>query len=297
MPLPGFEALCAVVVVVTLALMARRRAVGALLVEYLALAVAGWIGEETCIAAYRFYGYAGAWHAHLADVPLAIPLIWPLVILSAMAVVRGVWPAAGRARPWLVGAVVVFDASLVEVIAVRAGLWSWAEAGHFGVPLPGILGWGWFATAAAWALERRRDVWGRLAVIVVGPLFAHAAILATWWGCFRWVLRGDFGVVRAVVGVASVGAAALVAGVMARRAGGGLYMDVALPRMVAASLFFAVLVAVAPRAWPLWAHVAAVALPYFAVTRFAASRSAAGRAEARSPSPRGTARAAPSRGA
>ena len=105
MPLPGFEVLCAVVVIVALALMARRRRLGDLLIQYLTLALAGWVGEETCIAAYRFYRYADAWHARVADVPLAIPLIWPLVILSAVEVVRGVWPAAGRARPWLVGAV------------------------------------------------------------------------------------------------------------------------------------------------------------------------------------------------
>ncbi len=103
-------------------------------------------------------------------------------------------------RPLIVGAVVAFDASLVEVVAVRAGLWSWAEPGHLGVPLIGMLGWGYFAIGADAALGRGR----RLAAVVAAPAAAHALIQLTWWGAFRWGLRRDLGS-ASVAGMAVIG--------------------------------------------------------------------------------------------
>src|SRR5438477_648524 len=111
MPSWPFEVACAGVVVLTLALMARARPIAALAVEYAALAAAAWIGEEGCVALYGFYGYAAGWHGRIDRVPLLVPLIWPLVILSARDVVSSLWPAlAGGRRAFAVGAVVAFDA-------------------------------------------------------------------------------------------------------------------------------------------------------------------------------------------
>ena len=138
MPQSLFEAACVFVIVVTLAMTARARPARGLLADYFVLAAAGWVAEQSCIQAYRFYSYAEAWSIHVGDVPLLVPLIWPLVILSARDVVSSLWPGARRWSPLLVGAVVAFDASLVEVVAVRAGLWSWTEPGHLGVPVIGI---------------------------------------------------------------------------------------------------------------------------------------------------------------
>jgi len=268
MPLAAFEAACVAVIVVALAAMARRRPIRALLADYAALAAAGWLGEETCVALYRYYRYADGWHARIDHVPALVPLIWPLVILSARDVATSVWPEVTRWRPLLLGAIVAFDASLVEVVAVRAGLWSWAEPGHLGVPIIGMLGWGYFAVGAEAALGRR----SRLAVFAAAPLCAHALIQASWWGGLRWGLRRDLGT-ASLWGVAAVGAGALAAVVAARRRGRALPPSIAVPRMIAAGLFLALLVTTAPGEAALWAHTAAVAIPYLAATTFRETRS------------------------
>jgi hypothetical protein len=262
-PIALFEILCVLVVVITLATLARSRPLPQLAAEYAALAAAAWLGEESSIAAYRFYAYADAWHLRLLHVPVLVPLIWPLVILSARDVARALAPELGlAAHALLVGAIVTFDASLVEVVAVRAGLWEWAEAGHLGVPLPGILGWGWFAVGAALA---PRPAW----CLVTGPLAAHAGVLVSWWGLFRWVLRGELGAVG--FAVIALGAAAALAGVIARRrAGLALAPAVWRPRVIAALLFAALLLSTAPTSAALWAHAALVAVPYLAATRLRA---------------------------
>lgn len=266
MSFPVFEAACVVVILLTLGAMGRARGLGPVLREYAALAVAGWIGEQTSIAAYRFYAYSPGFHLQVGYVPLLVPLIWPLVILSAREVVSSVWPGLSDARllrPLAVALVVVVDASLVEVVAVAARLWSWAEPGHRSVPVIGILGWGYFVLGAELALMRGRP----LAALVLGPLTTHVLVLATWWGFFRWTMRGDLGLASSIgVGVLSMIALAIV--VAARRRGDAMPLGTAAPRMIAASLFFTLLVTTAPRDPYLWAHVAAVALPYLAATRF-----------------------------
>jgi hypothetical protein len=189
------------------------------------------------------------------------------VILSARDVVTGLWPTLRAFRPVAVALVVIVDASLVEVVAVRAGLWSWAEPGHHAVPVIGILGWGYFALGAEIALMNERP----LATLVLGPLSAHVLILATWWGLFRWIVRGDLGLASSI-GVGILACLALAFVVSARRAGQGMPLATAAPRMIAASLFFTLLVTTAPRDPYLWAHVASVAVPYFASTRFGAKQ-------------------------
>ncbi|HNF99418.1 MAG TPA: carotenoid biosynthesis protein, partial [Pseudomonadota bacterium] len=165
-----------------------------LLSDYFALSVAGYLGEESCITLYHFYQYSPDWNARLVDVPLLVPLIWPLVVLSARQVGQALWPDAKSplARAAITAALVTFDASLMEVVAVRAGLWSWAEPGHLQVPLIGILGWGYFALGAELVLGqpwRARRLW----LLLLAPLVTNALIVGSWWICFRHALRGDLG--------------------------------------------------------------------------------------------------------
>ncbi len=312
MPLSVFELACVVVVVLTLAAMARRTPARELLASYGLLAAAGFVGEETCILFYRFYAYAPGWHLRVHEVPLLVPLIWPLVILSAQQVAAALDPTgeAPLRRAVLVGGLVVVDASLVEVVAVRAGLWSWSEPGHLHVPVLGIVGWGYFAGAAELALSRLRGA-RRLAVVLVAPLATHALLVVSWWGLFRWTLRGELGLTSSVVvGALSLGCSILV--LRARLAGRAIPMEVASPRMLAAALFFALLATSAPlwRSAPapaspfspfpdvlLWLHTAAVAVPYLLATRYAATRSPEAQPRATSASRSGRTRATPSRGA
>lgn len=286
MTLPVFEIACVTVVLLTIASMSRARDVRGLLVDYAALAVAAWLGEDTSIAFYRFYAYAPGWHLHVHHVPVLVPLIWPLVILSARDVVSQLWPDAGLLRSLAIFGLVAFDASLVEVVAVRAGLWSWAEAGHLGVPLIGIAGWGYFAVGADLALSRKTP----FAAIVYGPLCTHVLVLATWWAFFRWTARGELGV-AALGGLAVLAVLALAVVRSRRRAGHAIPLDLAMPRMIAASLFVVLLVTTAPYDGALWTHAACVAVPYLAATSYdltalRRTRSPADPPEPRSPSPR-----------
>jgi hypothetical protein len=260
MPLVVFELCCAAVIALTLAVLARRQGVRSLARDYGALAVAAWAGEQSCISAYHFYRYADGWHLRLLDVPVLVPLIWPLVILSARDVVHALWKS--RAAPLLVGAAVVFDASLVEVLSVRAGLWSWAEPGHLGVPLIGMLGWGYFAAAAAWLLQSRSG-WSRLALLLVAPLAAHAAIQVSWWGLFRWALRGELGS-GSLVALAALSGALTAAVLLARARGRGMTLHTAMPRLAATLLFVVLFLLTAAGDAKLWIHLGCVAVPYLA---------------------------------
>jgi hypothetical protein len=269
MPIRVFEIACVAVIVATLAVMARRTPPRALLADYALLAAAGWLGEQSSISAYHFYTYGAQWDAHVFDVPALVPLIWPLVILSARDVASGLFPRAGTlARAAIVGALVTFDASMVEVVAVRAGLWSWAERGHLEVPLIGILGWGYFAAGVELVLAEARGA-RRLLALASGPLLTHALILATWWGLFRWTLRGDLGR-GSLYGFVALTAAFVIAILRAKARGDGMPLSVAGPRVLAAGLFFVLLVRVAPRDPSLWTQVACVACAYSLATRWRA---------------------------
>lgn len=283
MPIATFELLSCLVIVVTLFGMAKREALSqraragarsSLLADYLSLAVAGFLGEETCILFYRYYTYADSWHLRVHHVPLLVPLIWPLVILSARDTATAVLPLAssGREGPHgatsptrqsairiglLTGAVVIFDAALIEVLSVRAGYWWWAEPGHLGVPIIGILGWGFFAAPAMIVLSTRHRL-RHLAMLVVAPLATHALLLATWWGFFRWCWRRDLGGLSLIgLGFLSLAAATLV---LLR--GRPLPLMVAAPRLAATALFVVVFWLVARDSSALWICLGAAALPY-----------------------------------
>jgi hypothetical protein len=261
-----FEIACVCIVLATLAAMARSRPTGALVRDYAVLAVGAWLGEESSIQAYRFYRYASSWHGFVSDVPVLVPLIWPLVVLSARDVAAALSPpGASRARLALaVLAIVAFDASLVEVVAVRAGLWSWTEAGHLGVPLVGMLGWGYFALGASW--PRHRAV-----AIAAGLASTHVLVLASWWLLFRWTARGELGSLGFVPLAAVAGLGAWLAA-RARRAGRVMSPEIWGPRVLAAGLFFTLLVATAPRDGALWIHTALVAVPYLVATSLTTRR-------------------------
>ena len=154
------------------------------------LAMAAWATEETCIRLYGFYGYSPGWRLVLGEVPLAVTVVWPVVILSARDLARALAPGGGPVRVAAGCAGLVFaDAALIEPVAVCSGLWSWTEPGLFGVPPVGVLGWALFTGLAAAWLERsaERGVAADLALLIVVPLGTHALLLASWWGALRWV--------------------------------------------------------------------------------------------------------------
>ena len=158
---------------------AREPKRAALAMRLLCVAAAAWLGEESCIRLYGFYGYAAGWHAWLLDVPLAIVCIWPVVIQSALDLSRA---ATERWRALLAAGLVIVDAGLIEPIATASRLWTWLQPGPFSVPVVGVLGWGFFTLGVALVLERRAWL-----ALVVGPALTHLLLLASWWGAFRWL--------------------------------------------------------------------------------------------------------------
>ena len=225
------------------------------------IGVSGWLSEDVCIRLFHFYAYAPGWTLQLDQVPLAVAVIWPFVVLSARAVAEGIRPGSGARWAW---AIVLFDAALIEPIAVRSGLWSWAEPGLWGVPLIGIAGWGVFAAVMLAVIERPRL---RLMAPLLGAAGSNAALVVLWWGAFRWLLRSDLPPLAALA--VGVGASlAIVAGLRSRRS--AVEWEVMLPRACAAALFFA-LVARSGDAL-LCAYAAAFAPPYLWVTRWGSLR-------------------------
>ena len=160
------------------------------IVRYFTIAVASWICEETSIRVYHFYQYSQNWIFFLGHVPILVIVIWPLVIHSGWELASGLLQDKRTYIPLVVGCIVGIDASLIETISVKAGLWSWNGAGPFGVPLIGIFGWAYFAFFSALALERRKEGAGTvlksLYVLVTCVAGTHAMIVATWWLFFRW---------------------------------------------------------------------------------------------------------------
>lgn len=261
-----FEVCSALVIALAIASMARRAPLTRVLSEVGALALSGFLAEEICLRAYQRSAYAPGWHLRVLDVPLVALLLWPLVVMSAREVARCISPESfGARRSLLVGLLVIADASLIEVIAVRAGLWTFREGGHLGVPLIGMVGWGFFAGAADATLARFPR-WGALWVLVTAPLATHALLLASWWGFFRWVGRGDLGDASLAI-VTLSGATATFGALRWRRRGIRIVRDVTLPRIGAALLSFALLISTAPRDQSLWMHVVAVGMPYLILTR------------------------------
>lgn len=277
MTLLTFELLCVPVIVLALAAMLWARVRGlvqgtpqSLLREYATLAVAGFVGEETSIRLYHHYAYASDWHARISNVPLLVPLIWPLVILSSRDVVRAMWPRLDiRRTALLVVLFVTLDASLVEVVAVRAGFWSWAEPGHLGVPIIGVLGWAYFAGLAVFFMDERVVLrpWLRpLVVIFTSVLLTHLLLAVTWWGALRWVLRGELGIGGFTLFSCAAFCAAMFVARARRDPHSAFSPAIYAPRLIAASLFIAELLLLRGDVLPLWSHVALIAIPYcFAV--------------------------------
>lgn len=237
------------------------------------IAVASWIAEVSCIRLYHFYQYDAPWLLFVDVMPALVALIWPFVILSAREVVHalGLVDARGAPHPLAVMAVVVYDAALVEPIAVRTGLWSWNEPGLWSVPVIGILGWGFFAACASALLDTRRPS----ALIVLAPLGTHALLLAGWWGGFRWVLRDP---IAPEVAVALSATVAVVAGALVWRRGRQAPLATMVPRMAAAGLFFVLLLVAGGQDRWLVAYGLAFAVPYTLATRL--TRGAMARAPA-----------------
>jgi hypothetical protein len=234
--------------------------------RFAVLAMAAWLAEDSCIRLYGFYSYSPEWFPRIDRTPLLIVLIWPVVILSAREL-AGCLLHARRLVPLVGGLLVLADASFMEPIAVRAGLWAWTEPGLFGVPPVGLLGWGYFAATCLLVFERvEARAWPRgwdALAILVAPAATHLALLASWWGLCRWISAE---VPARAAAVAVWAAALLVVGASLRARARRRVPFAALLGRVPAALFFFVLLALHARSHPaLLAWALAFAPPYLSL--------------------------------
>ncbi len=247
----GVEAASIGILILQLAIQQRRGRLRQFVRDAALIAVAGYLSEDVCIRLFGFYAYSPKWSVTLDRMPPLVALIWPFVILSARDVAQALRP--GRSFVGLAALLVVFDAALIEPVAVRSGLWSWTEPGLWSVPLIGVWGWGVFAVIALVLLEQDGLAW----LPVVAPPLANLLLVVSWWGGFRWALRAELAVPTKV---AASAAASLLLLLIWRDRKGVATWGVMGPRALAASLFFA-LVALHGDA-DLWAYVVPFGLPY-----------------------------------
>lgn len=248
---PVEELLCFGIVALFLATAGRRD-----FARFALLALSAWITEESCIRLYGFYGYSEGWHLVLGAVPLAVVIVWPVVILSATALARALAPS----QVALACAGLVFaDAALIEPVAVRSGLWRWTEPGLFEVPPVGVLGWALFTLLAVAWFERDREPCLRrdTLVVVLAPIACHLLLLASWWGALRWI----GGAIPSEAGVVAVWTAAAFFSYRAARRP-GVSRGLLLARLPG-FMFFVGILAVRGRDDPwLIAYVAGFTAPY-----------------------------------
>lgn len=238
------------------------------------LIVASWVAEDTCIRLYGFYFYNPEWSIFIDRVPLAIVLIWPVVIHSAWELARCLLGRDARTLtvPLAGAALVLADASMIEPIAVNSKLWTWTEPGVFDVPPIGILGWAYYAGLCMVVFEvvdrRGASAFANAVAIVVAPIGTHLLLLASWWGLFRWINQPlDAWPFVAVAWLLAVG-------VTARSLKVGARTRVPIRDMlnrVPAAVFFFVLLGIDARSVPaLIAYALAFAPPYLSLTRLSA---------------------------
>jgi len=165
---------------------------GLFLMKFITISFASWIVEETSIRFYHFYQYSPDWNLFIGHVPILVILIWPLIIHSGWEMGSQLGNGDKVYHQLFASLIILIDASFIEIMSVKAGLWSWNSTGFFGVPFIGIFGWGYFAFLSVFVLrlKRERKAWiGKILLILIFMVFGtHVLIVATWWLIFRWIL-------------------------------------------------------------------------------------------------------------
>lgn len=228
------------------------------------VSVASWIAEESCILSYQFYSYSPTWTLFLADVPLLVIVIWPIIVHSAWDLASQMLRPGQRFLPLLAAAIVFTDALLLEPVGVHIGLWSWKEPGIFEVPPIGVLGWAYFAFLCMLHFgkgRRRNGTWRiDLLIPVTSVLGTHLLLVITWWVAFRWVkITVD---PRLAVGVAWMVSIFLVYAILRNRTGTRVEKKTLWLRLLGALLLFTLLVLNANDSKLLIGYAVAFAPPY-----------------------------------
>ena len=248
------------VVVYALGLPAKRE----FFIMLVLVSAASWIAEESCILCYRFYSYSPSWTLFLADVPLLVIVLWPIIIHSAWDLASQMLRPGHRFLPLAAAAIVLTDALLLEPVGVHIGLWSWKEPGIFEVPPIGVLGWAYFAFLCMlhFGKGRQRNSTRKInpLIPVITVLGTHLLLVITWWAAFRWVkITIDPGL---AVGVAWMASIFLVYAILRNRTGTRVAKKTLWLRLLGALFLFTWLALNADNSKLLIVYAVAFAPPY-----------------------------------
>lgn len=146
----------------------------------------GLLLEILDLALFRTYHYSGAFRLQIGGAPLAIALLWGVILQSAMALSdRLALPAP--VRPLLDGLLAVLLDLSLDAVAIRVGYWHWTiplTAGWYGVPAGNLSAWIWVAvwfsaaTRAVRASPGLRRWHGQWAAPLVAYAGLYVSILA-----------------------------------------------------------------------------------------------------------------------
>ena len=262
---------CLAIVALYVVVRARRAADRAAVVRRLAaLSAIAWLGEDSVVRAYGFYAYSAHLGPLVDRVPILVALIWSVVIDSAWTLAERLVGAGDRRLSLVAGGIVLADASLIEPVAVRAGLWWWTEPGLFDVPPIGIVGWAVFTTACVWVLDRSfirsRTPVALLIGVLLPPAVTHLGLVAGWWGLLRWISVPIPAWIA--VAVAWVALTALALASFRRRLRKRVPRADMLVRVPGAVFFYALLAIFGRGDLPLVAYCSAFAWPYLSLVDF-----------------------------
>jgi uncharacterized membrane protein len=196
-----------------------QRALGAAraCVELGALVAYGYALERAAQLAFASHDYGTAWRLAPGGVPLAVPLVWAALIVSALTLaarLRLTTPGACAAG----AAVLALSLDLVmEPVAVAAGLWRWTPPGPWlGIPVGNFVGWAVIVAAYAYGAERFSALGSparqaaRRTLVATGSVLALLAVGAAWTALrLEARLPSAFGWVAWVVLVAAAAALGL----------------------------------------------------------------------------------------
>lgn len=170
----------------------REGDTGLFLMKFITISAASWVVEETSIRIYHFYQYSPDWCLFVGHVPVLVALVWPVVIHSGWELASQFFNEYKLSHHLVAALIIWIDASLIETISVKAGLWEWHGAGFLGVPFIGIFGWAYFAFLSGFILrlkKERKAGAGKIFLMFFFAVFGtHILIIGTWWLIFRYIL-------------------------------------------------------------------------------------------------------------
>ncbi len=115
--------------------------------EFFMIFFYGLILEELDMRFFKSYEYGTGYAMMIGGVPIAIALLWAVIVSGAMALSD----ASGLpepVRPFFDALLAVWIDLSLDAIAIRTGFWSWViplNEGWFGVPAGNLYAWMWVA--------------------------------------------------------------------------------------------------------------------------------------------------------